>query len=70
MPHIQPACLYCHRDSDAVPLIAVQFRSDTHWICPQHLPIMIHKPEQLVDLLPGLENTPPEGAHDHHHHHE
>ncbi|MBN1668307.1 MAG: hypothetical protein JW862_14535 [Anaerolineales bacterium] len=25
------------------------------YICPQHLPILIHKPAQLADKLPGAE---------------
>ncbi|UCH59595.1 MAG: hypothetical protein JSV61_15445 [Anaerolineales bacterium] len=63
-----PACLYCGRNSDAIPLIAIQYRSDTQWICPQHLPILIHKPEQLVAFLPGLENVTPADHNDHDHH--
>jgi hypothetical protein len=46
-------CLYCERDADLVPLIALRFRGQALWICPQHLPILIHKPEQLADKLPG-----------------
>ena len=46
-------CLYCERDADQIPLISLQFRGQALWICPQHLPILIHKPEQLADTLPG-----------------
>lgn len=48
-------CLYCERDSALVPLIAVQYREQEFWICPQHLPLLIHKPEQLVGFLPGAD---------------
>jgi hypothetical protein len=36
-----------------------------YWICPQHLPILIHKPVRLAEKLPGLENLgePEENAH-------
>ena len=46
-------CLYCERDSNQVPLIALQFQEQSLWICPQHLPILIHKPEQVADKLVG-----------------
>ena len=46
-------CLYCERDADQVPLLALHYRGQALWICPQHLPILIHKPQQLADMLPG-----------------
>lgn len=60
-----PTCLYCQRSDELVPLLQVAFRGTQYWICPQHLPIMIHKPEQLADRLPGIEVIPTEG-HSHH----
>jgi hypothetical protein len=50
----QPICIYCGQDDSQVPLIPFTFRGKTYEICPQHLPILIHKPEQLTDKLPGL----------------
>lgn len=58
----QPYCLYCERSEDEVPLLQMRYRGGELWICPQHLPILIHKPSQLAGKLPGAENlTPPEG---------
>ncbi len=57
-------CLYCERTPAETPLIAMRFQNEALWICPQHLPILIHKPEQLADKLPGLQILPGE----HHHH--
>jgi hypothetical protein len=55
-------CIYCERNSDEVPLLALSHRGQALWICPQHLPILIHKPEQLADRLPGAANLGvPEG---------
>ncbi len=54
MPKPKPTCLVCQATSDEVPLIFLQFREEDNWICPQHLPILIHKPEQVADILPGL----------------
>jgi hypothetical protein len=58
-------CLYCERDSNQVPLMPVVFKGHDLWICPQHLPILIHKPAQLADKLPGLTQLTPA---EHHHH--
>ena len=55
MPEKNAQCLYCERESQEVPLIKFQYQEDEYWICPQHLPILIHKPSQLADKLPGAE---------------
>jgi hypothetical protein len=52
-------CLYCQRSADEVPLLNLRYRGNDAWICAQHLPILIHKPAQLADKLPGLENIIP-----------
>ena len=51
-------CIYCEKTADEVPLIQLAYKDKTAWICAQHLPILIHKPAQLADKLPGLENLP------------
>jgi hypothetical protein len=56
MPDIQPRCLRCQRSSDEVPLIALNYQGQDYWICAQDLPILIHKPENLSNQLPGAEN--------------
>jgi hypothetical protein len=62
--NLQPkSCLYCARDSAAVPLIAFIFDGNEMWICPQHLPILIHQPGKLADKLPGAENFQPAEGH-------
>ena len=58
------SCLYCERDSNQVPLIPVAFKGQDLWICPEHLPILIHKPAQLADKLPGATQLSP-GEHHH-----
>ncbi|UCD97381.1 MAG: hypothetical protein JSV42_10405 [Chloroflexota bacterium] len=65
MPDSDDYCLYCERDSQQVPLIALAYQDKDLWICPQHLPILIHSPAKLADKLPGLANLPP--AEEHHH---
>ncbi|WP_119065179.1 hypothetical protein [Aggregatilinea lenta] len=58
-----PHCLVCEQDSQAVPLIELRYQDHVYWICPQHLPILIHKPSQLADKLPGADNLTDAGEH-------
>ncbi len=62
-PLPSPCCLVCGRSHEEVPLIALHHRSSDVWICPQHLPILIHHPEQLVGKLPGAESLKPTEEH-------
>lgn len=48
-----PRCLVCEQTSETVPLMEARYQGSSFWICPQHLPILIHKPAQLADRLPG-----------------
>ena len=61
----KPTCLQCDCSSDEVPLIQILYRGSQFWICPQHLPILIHKPAQLAGKLPGLELLGPPEEHGH-----
>ncbi len=65
MNNPQPACAHCGQTSEQVPLIELRFQHSQAWICPQHLPVLIHKPQLLVGKLPGAENLKAEG-HDSH----
>jgi len=66
MTDSQPRCLHCQRDSNQIPLIPLHYQGVDVWICPQHLPILIHKPAELADKLPGLEHLTP--LEENHHH--
>ncbi len=57
-----PQCLVCHVSNQEIPLLALSYRDTHFYICPQHFPILIHQPEQLVGVLPGAENLQ---AHEH-----
>jgi hypothetical protein len=57
-------CLACKRGADKTPLIALDYRDSKFWICPQHLPVLIHDPSRLVGLLPGAEDLRPADHHD------
>lgn len=65
MSNQKPSCVYCERSNEQVPLIPLNFQDKEYWICPQHLPMAIHKPQMLEGKLPGVENLTA-GGHDHH----
>ncbi|MEI7987496.1 MAG: hypothetical protein WCI88_00535 [Chloroflexota bacterium] len=48
-------CIVCEGTSQEVPLIALEYKDQRYYICPQHFPILIHKPESLIGKLPGAE---------------
>jgi len=52
-------CIACERTDDSIPLLSFDFKGKQYWICPQHVPILIHKPEQLTGKLPGAEDLDP-----------
>lgn len=56
-------CLVCDRTQDEVPLIGFRYQSADLWICPQHIPILIHRPEELAGKLPGAERLKPAEGH-------
>lgn len=65
MTQSESYCLYCERDSSQVPLLALVFQEQELWICPQHLPILIHSPAKLAGKFPALAQI--SAAESHHH---
>lgn len=55
-------CIVCEQSSQEIPLLALEYQDQQYWICPQHFPILIHKPGQLIGKLPGAEKLQ---AHEH-----
>lgn len=47
-------CLNCGMSEKEVPLVNLSFNGEMKYICAQCLPVLIHKPQQLVDKLPGF----------------
>jgi hypothetical protein len=52
-------CINCERNSEDAPLIQFEYKGSTLWICPQDLPLLIHKPDQLTGKFPGAEDLRP-----------
>ncbi len=57
-------CVNCGASEMEVPLISARYDGGQHWICSGCLPILIHKPEQLVGTLRGINHS--QAAADHH----
>lgn len=53
-------CLVCKKSSNEVPVTQFYYRDDSFYICPQHMPVIIHNPQQLIGLLDGADSF--EGA--------
>ena len=52
----KPTCLHCNRDNTQVPLLDFNYKDTRFWICTEHLPILLHRPEELTGKLPDAEN--------------
>ncbi|MBP9825345.1 MAG: hypothetical protein KBF21_14065 [Thermoanaerobaculia bacterium] len=59
-----PTCLACGRSDQETPLVRLLHRGVERYICPQHLPILIHNPAELVGKLEGAEQLRPADHHD------
>jgi hypothetical protein len=54
----EKSCLNCNRTDERVPLLHLTFKNETKYICPQCLPVLIHKIHLIADKLPGVEIAP------------
>lgn len=59
------ACLNCGSSELERPLIVLKFQGREFYICPQCLPILIHKPYQLAEKLPDFAPSEAPPADDH-----
>lgn len=55
----EATCVVCGRGRNIIPLLTLEFQSSSFNICPQHLPVLIHDPSQLIGRLPGAETFQP-----------
>jgi hypothetical protein len=44
--------------------VTLEFKGAQFWICPQHLPMLIHDPKTLTGKLPGAEGMEAATHHD------
>ena len=58
-PTPRKSCLACDADNHQTPLIQLDYLDRTYWICPRHMPTLIHDPASLIGSLPGAERLRP-----------
>jgi hypothetical protein len=46
----------CQKSDKQIPLLQMSYNSQSYWICPEHMPLLIHQPDKLVGIIPGAEN--------------
>lgn len=57
-------CVNCEMTEEQIPLLQMLYKGEQFHLCPQCLPVLIHKPQKLAGKLPGLEKLqPPEHGH-------
>ena len=48
-------CLVCKTSSNEAPVTKFYYQKSEFYICPQHIPVLIHNPQELVGLLDGAD---------------
>lgn len=49
------SCIVCKKSSLETPVTKFYHKDSEFYICPQHIPILIHNPQELVGLLDGAD---------------
>jgi hypothetical protein len=59
------SCLNCGASEMDRPLLTLKFQGKDVYLCPQCMPTLIHKPQQLVEKLPKMKPWDGPADHDH-----
>ena len=51
----QKECLVCQKTQNEVPVTEFHYKNSSFYICAQHMPVIIHNPQQLIGLLPDAD---------------
>ena len=52
---MEKKCVVCEVSNQKAPLIQLDYQGQALFICPQHLPVLIHHPEELIGKVSGAE---------------
>jgi hypothetical protein len=52
----EKTCVMCQKSDKQIPLLQMSYNSKAYYICPEHMPLLIHQPDKLVGIIPGAEN--------------
>jgi hypothetical protein len=47
-------CIVCQKSDQEVPILKFKFKGKEYSICSGHVPVLIHKAQELESLLPGI----------------
>lgn len=53
---MEKKCIVCAKSSKEIPLTKFYYKESQFYICPKHIPTLIHKPTELEGLIPDAEN--------------
>ena len=48
-------CLLCQAKDNETILVNMSYKGNSIWMCPVHLPVLIHSPQKLVGVIEGAE---------------
>jgi hypothetical protein len=48
-------CLVCQKSSKEIPVTKFYYQESEFYICPQHMPTIIHNPQELIGLIEGAD---------------
>ncbi|NLP58501.1 hypothetical protein [Lutibacter sp. B1] len=48
-------CLVCKKTLEEIPVTKFYYQDSYFYLCPQHIPVLIHSPQELVGLLPDVD---------------
>lgn len=51
-------CLVCKRTQEEMPVTRFYYQKTEFYICAEHMPVLIHNPQQLIGILPGADEMP------------
>ncbi len=49
-------CPVCHKTSEEISFLKIDYKGDEIYICPQLIPLLIYEPEKLIGTLEVAEN--------------
>ena len=52
------SCIVCGKTHEEIPVTKFYYKESEFYICPQHIPMLIHKPTELANKIPDAANFP------------
>lgn len=52
---VKKECIVCKKTHEEIPVVKFEYKDTHFYICPQHIPMLIHDPVKLVGVLPDAD---------------